>query len=66
MSWYGEAERRMCGSKVRYPNQAVAQEVAAQRILSGVPYLRAYHCDLCDGWHLTSKRPRQNTTYGVG
>ncbi len=52
---YGDKGHRMCGSKARYPNEGAAMDRAARYMALGAPRLRAYHCRMCDGWHLTSK-----------
>lgn len=49
------AHNRIC-RKVRYHSQHVAE--AAMENMRGRPGFdcnRVYHCDRCDGWHLTSK-----------
>jgi hypothetical protein len=28
-----------------------------RRVITGRCEIRAYHCQMCDGWHLTSQRP---------
>jgi len=59
--WEQEQRRtRPCPSgKVRhqYRGDAVAAARGAEHLrFSGFPrWLRVYECDLCDGWHLTSK-----------
>lgn len=44
-----------CTRKRRYRSQTKARAVAALRQQDGAPKLRAYHCPMCTGWHLTSK-----------
>lgn len=45
---------RSCQRKRRYWNEVDAMISANKRIADGVgAELRAYHCKLCDGWHLT-------------
>lgn len=51
---YGQAAHYSCGRKARYPTKAVAIERAAIGIAHGQPYLRAYLCPYCGGWHLSS------------
>ena len=52
----GKWGHRQCGRKVRYPDEISAM-LKAQRISAtkGVD-LYVYHCDICDGWHLTKRR----------
>ncbi|MGE4306485.1 MAG: hypothetical protein AB7E24_20945 [Novosphingobium sp.] len=41
----------ICRRKARYASEKAAQEVAAK-----APFpLRAYRCELCRNWHLTSR-----------
>ena len=57
---YGEGSVSMCGSKDRYETEADARYHAARCMrYNGAAYLRAYHCPLCRGWHLTSSLPRE-------
>lgn len=52
---YGEGGHWSCGRKYRYETEHRALMSAAMRELNGAPTLRAYHCKLCGGWHLTKK-----------
>ena len=56
-----ERRRRMCTGKVRHKDEAAA-EAAIHRSewaedATGAP-LRAYRCEYCGRWHLTSRAPR--------
>jgi hypothetical protein len=59
---------RCSSGKQRYRSQDAAENVLrsmtrskqwVQRCLSGHHELRAYHCQRCEGWHLTSQARRQ-------
>ena len=50
---HGERAHRSCGRKRRYETEDEALLAAARRVLKGAPMRRAYHCEYCDGWHLT-------------
>lgn len=52
---YGDFGHRSCGRKFRYETEADALSMAARCVLKGAPELRAYHCKMCGGWHLTKK-----------
>jgi hypothetical protein len=48
--------RAACAGKERYASEGEARSIA----LMNAPRSRgaavtAYHCDVCDGWHLTSR-----------
>ncbi|WP_202391692.1 hypothetical protein [Pontixanthobacter luteolus] len=43
--------QRICAAKRRYPTREDAREAAEQADV----VLRAYHCDRCFGYHLTSR-----------
>lgn len=43
---------RICNSKMRFADQATALVVAARYDYA----VRAYACDRCGAWHLTSRR----------
>ena len=45
---------KACHSKNRYDTKAEAEEVLAYRQSQGAHGLHTYHCQYCDGWHLTS------------
>lgn len=55
-SEYGEHAHYSCGRKYRYETEQAALTAAAKRVLNGAPTLRAYHCELCGGWHLTKRQ----------
>lgn len=49
--------------KVHFPTRAAAETFVAEQVAnrakwSHVPR-RAYHCPVCDGWHVTSSRTRK-------
>lgn len=46
-----EAKRRMCTSKTRYALKGEAERIARER---GIGF---YNCQVCGGWHLTSRPP---------
>lgn len=48
-----EHERQICRRKSRFPSKAMAKNKAAI-IARTDKKMRAYYCDLCYGWHLTS------------
>jgi hypothetical protein len=43
---------RICQAKISFADQASAMIVAQKHEYS----VRAYHCDRCAAWHLTSRR----------
>ena len=45
--------------KVIYPSEAYAEKVATSRRRKGAGKLRAYRCDPCHGFHLTSYIPHK-------
>jgi hypothetical protein len=51
-----EAAKRMkaCESKNRYSCRNDAEAAAISCAEHGCPGLQVYHCDYCNGWHLTS------------
>ena len=50
---YGAFAHRSCGRKVRYQTLEAA-EIAAMRYSKREAIdMRAYHCDICGGWHVT-------------
>lgn len=55
---HGEHAHYSCGSKYRYETEQIALAAATKRVLRGAPMLRAYHCELCGGWHLTKRQER--------
>lgn len=42
-------------NKNRYNTEKDAETAILVSSMAGRPELRSYHCDACDGWHLTSK-----------
>jgi hypothetical protein len=53
---FEQRRRATCATKERYASEAEARSIA----LMNAPRSRgaavtAYHCDICDGWHLTSR-----------
>lgn len=50
---YGHEAHSSCGRKRRYETEADALSTALMSTRHGAPQLRAYHCEYCDGWHLT-------------
>jgi hypothetical protein len=49
------------GGKLRYRTRSSAEHALAHLIVHGNPSqvpVRAYRCNSCDGWHLTSDRFR--------
>lgn len=57
-----ERRRRMCTGKERHKDQAAAEQAMRRnewnRDGGSAPTLRAYRCDYCDRWHLTSQDRR--------
>lgn len=51
---------RSCGSKRRYRSEGKALQVASLCVKDRGGSLRAYHCSLCFGWHLTRKPLAEN------
>ena len=51
---YGQSAHYSCGRKARYETQAEAMGRAAVGVAHGQPFLRAYQCPYCGGWHLSS------------
>jgi len=47
-------EYKSCGSKGRYGSEREAQEVAAYQQAQTGTKISVYHCDFCNGWHITS------------
>jgi hypothetical protein len=48
--------RDACRSKERYATEAEARSIALMNAPRGRgTAVTAYHCDVCDGWHLTSR-----------
>ena len=49
-----------CKGKRRYADEFRAREVARLRMRSGSEPLRVYHCEFCDGYHLTHKMKHES------
>lgn len=49
------AEYYGCARKNRYRSYEKARRDAVNKQKRGAPRLYVYHCDYCDGWHLTRK-----------
>jgi len=48
--------REACRSKERYASEAEARAIALMNApLGRRAATRPYHCDICGGWHLTSR-----------
>jgi hypothetical protein len=51
----------MCEGKRRYRSRGEALRVRNRRQRCGATkQLRAYQCDFCHRWHLTSQKPRKH------
>lgn len=65
------AERLACRRKVRYRDAIQAKLILSQtgggrRTRRGKDEKRAYSCDVCNGWHLTSREAWQPRRSGSG
>ena len=50
------AQRAACQTKERYDSEAEARSIALMNAPRGRgAATSAYHCELCGGWHLTSR-----------
>ncbi len=50
------AQRAACETKERYDSEAEARSIALMNAPRGRgAATSAYHCELCGGWHLTSR-----------
>jgi hypothetical protein len=50
------AQRAACATKERYDTEAEARSIALMNVPRGRGAVTtAYHCDICGGWHLTSR-----------
>ena len=50
------AQRAACETKERYDSEAEARSIALMNVPRGRGAATApYHCDVCGGWHLTSR-----------
>ena len=51
-----QRRRATCATKERYASEAEARSIALMNAPRGRgAAVTAYHCDICDGWHLTSR-----------
>jgi hypothetical protein len=51
-----ESRREACAAKERYATEAEARAIALMNAPRGKPASTTpYHCDVCGGWHLTSR-----------
>lgn len=58
---FATGTQKACLRKVRYISRTRAAEVIQRRAESGeTEKLYSYHCNHCDGWHLTRMRPPQD------
>jgi hypothetical protein len=48
--------REVCASKDRYATESEARAIAIMHVPGRGDRSTPYHCDVCDGWHLTSRR----------
>ena len=55
--WEASRRWRACKRKRRYSSRRAAVDAAVPRLRSAVR-LRAYRCERCDRWHLTSQHER--------
>ncbi len=51
-----ELRQRSCVAKRRFPSLSYALEAAHASQRRSARPLRAYHCQFCNGFHLTSKQ----------
>ena len=47
--------REDCARKDRFETEAEARSFAIMHNPGRGPRQQPYHCDVCDGWHLTSR-----------
>ena len=57
-----ELERKACTSKNRYASKREAEEAIIACAAYGTRGLHSYRCPYCNGWHLTSKPERDEST----
>ena len=50
---FEQRRRANCAAKDRYDSEAQARSFALMHTPGAGPRSKAYHCDVCDGWHLT-------------
>jgi hypothetical protein len=48
--------REVCASKDRYATESEARAIAIMHVPGRGDRSLPYHCEVCDGWHLTSRR----------
>jgi hypothetical protein len=58
---YGRRGHGSCGRKTRYKDEGSARVAARKLQRSATRHIYVYHCELCDGWHLTS-HPKDGAT----
>ena len=50
------AQRASCETKERYASEAEARSIALMNVPRGrAAVTRPYRCEVCGGWHLTSR-----------
>lgn len=52
-SRHGAQAHQSCGRKTRYQTMEAAELVAMRFSTKEAIDMRAYHCDICGGWHIT-------------
>jgi hypothetical protein len=53
---FEQRRRATCATKERYASEAEARSIALMNAPRGRgAAVTAYHCAICDGWHLTSR-----------
>jgi hypothetical protein len=53
---FEQRRRAVCATKERYASEAEARSIALMNAPRGRgAAVTAYHCEVCDGWHLTSR-----------
>jgi hypothetical protein len=53
---FEQRRRAVCATKERYASEAEARSIALMNAPRGRgAAVTAYHCDVCGGWHLTSR-----------
>lgn len=55
---YGKHAHRSCGRKTRYQTVDSAELAIMKLSINQAADLRAYHCRICGGWHITHTRKR--------
>jgi hypothetical protein len=54
---WAHGTQRACVKKSRYAGWGLAERVREKRDLTGPDRLYTYHCQHCDGWHITKLKP---------